>query len=53
MTLSQPEYDVIVMEDVMVPARDGVRLATDIYLPARDGEPGGCARHHVQAPSLL
>ncbi len=39
MTLSQPEYDVVVMEDVMVAARDGVRLATDIYLPARDGVP--------------
>lgn len=23
--------------DVMVPMRDGIRLATDIYLPARDG----------------
>ncbi|MCZ6892385.1 MAG: CocE/NonD family hydrolase [Chloroflexi bacterium] len=39
MPLSQPEYDIIVMEDVMVPARDGVRLATDIYRPARNGEP--------------
>ena len=38
MPLSQPEYDVIVMEDVMVPARDGVRLATDIYRPAKDGD---------------
>lgn len=25
--------------DVMVPMRDGVRLATDIYRPARDGQP--------------
>ena len=39
MTLSQPDYGVIVMEDVMVPVRDGVRLATDVYLPARHGEP--------------
>ena len=38
MPLSQPDYDVIVMEDVMVPARDGVRLATDIYRPAKDGD---------------
>ena len=38
MQLSQPEYDIIVMEDVMVPARDGVRLATDIYRPARNGQ---------------
>lgn len=38
MPLSQPEYDVIAMEDVMIPARDGVGLATDIYRPARDGD---------------
>ncbi|HWB00119.1 MAG TPA: CocE/NonD family hydrolase [Pirellulales bacterium] len=25
--------------DVMVPMRDGVRLATDVYLPTRDGQP--------------
>ncbi len=29
--------DVIVALDVMVPMRDGVRLATDIYRPAREG----------------
>ena len=40
MQLSKPEYDIIVMEDVMIPARDGVRLATDIYTPAdEDGRP--------------
>ena len=27
----------VVLRDVMVPMRDGVRLATDIYLPANDG----------------
>ena len=32
-------YDVIVVRDVMVPMRDGVRLATDIYMPARNGRP--------------
>ena len=31
--------DVIVHRDVMVPMRDGVRLATDIYRPAQDGRP--------------
>jgi putative CocE/NonD family hydrolase len=31
-------YGVIVKSDVMVPMRDGVRLATDIYLPAKDGK---------------
>ena len=38
MSMSQPEYDIIVMEDVMVPARDGVGLAADIYRPGRDGD---------------
>jgi putative CocE/NonD family hydrolase len=31
------QYEVILEKDVMVPMRDGVRLATDIYLPARGG----------------
>ncbi len=35
---SQP-FDVVVERDVMVTMRDGVRLATDVYLPARDGQP--------------
>lgn len=30
--------DFIVEHDVMVPMRDGVRLATDIYRPAKDGQ---------------
>ena len=29
----------VVEKDVMVPMRDGVRLATDIYRPAVDGKP--------------
>lgn len=33
------EYGVTVLHDVWVTMRDGVRLATDIYLPARDGKP--------------
>lgn len=28
----------IVQQDVMTPMRDGVKLATDIYLPAADGK---------------
>lgn len=31
------QFDVDVRSDVMVPMRDGVRLATDVYLPARNG----------------
>lgn len=32
-------YDVHAERGVMVAMRDGVRLATDLYLPARDGRP--------------
>lgn len=38
MSLSRPEFDIVVMEDVMIPARDGVGLATDIYRPAQNGK---------------
>jgi hypothetical protein len=31
------DFEVVVERNVMVPVRDGVRLATDIYRPARDG----------------
>ena len=36
---SQPRYGVIVAKNVMVPMRDGVRLAIDIYRPALNGLP--------------
>lgn len=36
--MSVLKYDVIVAKDIMVPMRDGVRLATDIYRPGRGGE---------------
>jgi putative CocE/NonD family hydrolase len=32
-----PGYDVKTMLDVMVPSRDGVRLATNVYVPTRPG----------------
>jgi putative CocE/NonD family hydrolase len=32
------EYDVVVQKNVMVPMRDGVKLAADLYLPAKDGK---------------
>ena len=38
MSLSTPDYGIVVEEDVMVPMRDGVRLATDIYRPAIGGK---------------
>ena len=34
---SPAEYDFVVARDVMIAMRDGVKLATDIYRPARDG----------------
>ena len=37
--LSQPIHDVVVTTDVMVPVRDRVRLATDVYFPAEDDTP--------------
>ncbi len=36
---SQIQYDVVAQKNVMVPTRDGVRLATDLFLPARNGAP--------------
>ena len=37
--MSKAEYEVTVTRNVMVTMRDGVELATDLYLPARDGQP--------------
>ena len=34
-----PPYEIIEQRDVMVAARDGVPLATDLYFPGRDGAP--------------
>ncbi len=34
-----PSVDVTIEENVMIPMRDGIRLATDIYRPGRDGSP--------------
>ncbi len=36
---SHQQYDAICQSNVMIPMRDGVRLATDIYLPATAGQP--------------
>ncbi len=32
-------YEVVVERDVMVPMRDGTRLATDLYIPTENGKP--------------
>ena len=41
LAVAQPElqYGIAVSKNVMVTMRDGVRLATDIYLPTRNGQP--------------
>ena len=36
--MSEAPYEVAIEKDVMVAARDGVKLATDIYRPARNGK---------------
>jgi uncharacterized protein len=34
-----PTSNVVTQTGIMVPMRDGVKLATDIYLPTKDGQP--------------
>jgi len=36
--LSKPSFEVAVNKDTMVPCRDGIQLAADIYLPKTDGK---------------
>jgi predicted acyl esterase len=36
---TEARYEVHVSNDVMIPMRDGAKLATDIYRPAQDGAP--------------
>lgn len=38
MAVEQPLGEIAAFKDVLVAMRDGVRLATDVYRPARDGE---------------
>ena len=38
MQQAETEYGIVVARDVMIPMRDGVRLAADVYRPAREGE---------------
>ena len=39
MHTTEPQLDVFLQQNVMVKMRDGVELATDLYLPANDGMP--------------
>ncbi|MDP6586686.1 MAG: CocE/NonD family hydrolase, partial [Anaerolineales bacterium] len=36
---SEPTYEVHIEKDLMVPMRDGVHLATDVYRPSSNGKP--------------
>jgi len=47
-TAENGPYDVVVERDVMVAMRDGVRLATDLHFPARNG-----ARIDGKLPAIL
>jgi hypothetical protein len=42
------QYGIVISKDLMIPMRDGVHLATDIYRPAREGEPVS-----VRSPTIL
>ena len=46
--VSLPTYDVVCVPNVMLPLRDGVRLATDLYFPAH-----GCDRAAGTFPCIL
>lgn len=48
---SADEYGVLAALEVMMPMRDGVRLATDLYFPAQPDDPG--ARAAGRFPVLL
>jgi putative CocE/NonD family hydrolase len=37
MAETQPKFNIAILKDVMVPMRDGIKLATDIYRPSDDG----------------
>ena len=47
---SQPDYDFVLEENIMVPARDGVDLATDVYYPTARGSDSPLPGKH---PTLL
>jgi predicted acyl esterase len=39
--LSAQSYEVMALRDLMVPARDGIKLGTNVFLPARGGSVAG------------
>ncbi|UCE05554.1 MAG: CocE/NonD family hydrolase [bacterium] len=36
---SEDLYEIVVQENILIPMRDGIKLATDIYCPAKNGIP--------------
>jgi len=36
---TKKEYDVVIEKNIMLETRDGIKLATDVYHPALQGEP--------------
>ena len=48
-SLRGAEFDAVVQKNVMIPMRDGVSLAADIYRPGRDGRPA--AGRFYRSPS--
>ncbi|MEX2314612.1 MAG: CocE/NonD family hydrolase, partial [Thermomicrobiales bacterium] len=50
---SAAEYGVLVASDVMVAMRDGVRMATDVFLPAESGAGAAHQRVEGQFPVIL
>ncbi len=40
----QAQEKVVTLRDIMVPMRDGVRLATDVYLPAEAAQASGAVK---------
>lgn len=48
---SQADYGVVLASETMVPMRDGVQMATDIYFPGAVGQPG--VRAQGQFPVIL
>ena len=43
---SAPEYNVKVMKDVLIPMRDGVNLAANLYMPDAPGKFPAVMKYH-------
>lgn len=51
---TKPQYEVIVLKNVLVPMRDGVQLAADVYVPSAGGSPARSGQlADMPRPALL